>query len=245
MITSLMTRRIKRKTVVNDGQKIPKRIYQTQERADVPIAMRQLMEVIIKQNPEYSYHYFDDARCRKFVQKYFNDQVVETFDRLIPNSYRADFFRYCVLYMKGGVYIDPSILTYVGLKCIIPMDKDLVLVRDLGNNDIWPGFMACVPKHPLMKQAIEAVMSNVKSNYYGTSAAAPTGAQLLAELVQKQIPIPYNPLELTDRAQYLHVKHGTQIYFQIQYPTYKHDMRLYSSKPTANILWHQRHIYRA
>ena len=44
--------------------------------------------------------------CRDFIAKHFSEEVVYTFDKLKPGAYKADLWRYCVMYITGGIYLD-------------------------------------------------------------------------------------------------------------------------------------------
>ena len=52
-------------------------------------------------------HYlFNDDACREFLAMTFPTDVVYAYDLLIPTAFKADLWRYCILYMFGGVYMD-------------------------------------------------------------------------------------------------------------------------------------------
>jgi hypothetical protein len=52
-------------------------------------------------------HYlFNDADCRAFIENEYPPDVLRAYDRLIPTAFKADLWRYCVLYKYGGVYLD-------------------------------------------------------------------------------------------------------------------------------------------
>ena len=52
-------------------------------------------------------HYlFNDADCRAFIMNQYPPDVLMAYDRLIPTAFKADLWRYCVLYKYGGVYLD-------------------------------------------------------------------------------------------------------------------------------------------
>jgi len=52
-------------------------------------------------------HYlFNDEACRKFLVRSFPCDIVNAYDLLIPTAFKADLWRYCILYMYGGVYMD-------------------------------------------------------------------------------------------------------------------------------------------
>ena len=52
-------------------------------------------------------HYlFNDDACREFLSVTFPTDIVNAYDLLIPTAFKADLWRYCILYMFGGVYMD-------------------------------------------------------------------------------------------------------------------------------------------
>ena len=73
------------------------------------------------------YYLYNDADCRAFIRSAFPPDVVAAYDRLIPTAFKADLWRYCVLYKFGGVYLDikyrwgvppPNGGNYV--RCVVP-----------------------------------------------------------------------------------------------------------------------------
>ena len=52
-------------------------------------------------------HYlFHDQDCRAFIEREYPPEVLMAYDRLIPTAFKADLWRYCVLYKYGGAYLD-------------------------------------------------------------------------------------------------------------------------------------------
>ena len=52
-------------------------------------------------------HYlFHDQDCRAFIESEYPPDVLMAYDRLIPTAFKADLWRYCVLYKYGGAYLD-------------------------------------------------------------------------------------------------------------------------------------------
>ena len=55
-------------------------------------------------------HYlFCDSDCRSFIAREYPPDVLMAYDRLIPTAFKADLWRYCVLYKYGGVYLDAKL----------------------------------------------------------------------------------------------------------------------------------------
>ena len=64
-------------------------------------------------NPEYDIQYYDDNRIRQFLRDYYPNSYLKYFNKL--DSYegagpiKSDFWRVCILYKFGGVYVDADI----------------------------------------------------------------------------------------------------------------------------------------
>ena len=113
---------------------IPLHIYMTWHLKDVPPFMKKNLEKLKKQNPEFTFHLYDEEDCRNFIRKNFDSTVLKCYDTLIPKAYKADLWRYCILYKKGGIYIDVKLEPIKNFKFIEVTDKEyLVLDRPYDN----------------------------------------------------------------------------------------------------------------
>ena len=172
-------------------RKIPRVLYKTgpSEYNDLNQNVKNLFHEIESDNPGYTIQYFSDRECREFIQKHFDDDVLDAFDRLIPGAFKADLFRYCIMYENGGVYGDLTQQYLFPLHQVIHENDNLVLVRDLyndtGSQGIQIAFMAAVPKLEVYKLAIEKIVENVKNQFYGISYLQVTGPALFRECVEK------------------------------------------------------------
>ena len=77
---------------------IPLNIFQTWKTKELPPKMQEIVNKLKKQNPEFKHYLFDDNDCRNFIKKHFNKDVLQAFDNLIPGAYKADLFRYQILW---------------------------------------------------------------------------------------------------------------------------------------------------
>ena len=103
---------------------IPLHIYQTWHTKNLPTKMGENVKNLIKKNPEFEYHLYDDYDCRDFIKKNFDKDVLNAFDTLIPGAYKADLWRYCILYKKGGIYLDIKYRCEDDFKLIELTDKE-------------------------------------------------------------------------------------------------------------------------
>lgn len=115
----------------NNGQsiivnkiEIPLNLYQTWYTKKLPPKMKECVESLKKDNPEFNYYLYDDKDCEKFIKNNFDKKVLNAYKTLIPGAYKADLWRYCILYINGGIYLDIKYKCVDGFKLIELTDKE-------------------------------------------------------------------------------------------------------------------------
>ena len=108
---------------------IPRKVYQTWYSKNLSPTLKKAHETLKKQNPEMTFYLFDDTDCRNFIQKYFDKDVVMAFDSIVPGAFKADLFRYCVLYIHGGVYLDIKYIMTSDSKLVDFLDKEYFVLE--------------------------------------------------------------------------------------------------------------------
>ena len=165
---------------------IPLNIYQTWHTKNLPPKMLNNVNKIKLNNPAFKYHLYDDNDCRKFIQENYPDDVLNAFDNLIPGAYKADLWRYCILYKYGGIYLDIKYKSHNRFKLINLTEKEH-LVLDIDNECIYNALMVCLPNNQELLTAIKSIVHNVKHKFYGNSALDPTGPGLLKKIIKSNI----------------------------------------------------------
>lgn len=95
----------------------------------------------------------------------------EAYDALIPGAFKADLFRYCVLFIHGGIYADVDVLLETKLDQAIDDDVGFMVPLDGPGQEtghqicLWNGFMAAAPGHPFLAAVIETVVNNVRNRF--------------------------------------------------------------------------------
>ena len=174
---------------------IPKVIYKTGPRdyAAVDPVLKAHFRTILRANPGYRLRYFSDDQCLALVQRHSFDAVVDAYRTRRPPAYRADLFRYCVLYIYGGIYSDLTQDFQVPLAELVDGATDrLVLVDDLvfhahGTPGIQINFIAARPRHPIFAKAIARIVEHVHLRYYGVTPLDPTGPYLCRNVYDEYI----------------------------------------------------------
>ena len=160
--------------------KIPLKIFQTWSTKKLLPKMQDCVNELKNLNPEFEYYLYDDLECEKFIGDNFNDDVLNAYKKLIPGAYKADLWRYCVLYINGGIYLDIKYKPFKGFKLIELTEKEhFVLDLNESNNGIYNGLMVCEPFDVKLLNAINNVVINVQNNFYGETPLHTTGPLLL------------------------------------------------------------------
>ena len=149
---------------------IPKNIFQTWETSKFEKVFSYLTDKIKNNNPEYRYHFFSADQRRDFIKKNFDPEVVECYDRIIPNAFKADLWRYCVMYKFGGIYCDINIVSLAPFDSLInnectffaPIDNP----RKNKGSLLLNGFFGCTPGCEIIKICIEIIIDNIKNNFW-------------------------------------------------------------------------------
>jgi hypothetical protein len=225
---------------------IPLDIYQTWKTKDLPENMKLRVEELKKKNPRFNHHLFDDNDCKEFIKNNFDENVLNTFNRLIPGAYKADLWRYCILYKNGGIYLD------IKLKCInnfrlIELTEAEHLVKDRWNCGIYNALLVCKSGNEILLNAINRIVENVKNNFYGESPLHPTGPSLLRDIINCNKL--YNNINidlLHDSGNFGLISYKKRFIFSTNYPEYdseRDEMYRINNTSRYHTLWDRREIY--
>ena len=97
---------------------IPLIIYTAQHTKELLPKMKENYERLLTDNPEFEVKLFDNNDCLEFIKNNFSDEILKAYNSLIPQSYKSDLWRYCVMYLNGGIYIDIKFKCVNGFKLI-------------------------------------------------------------------------------------------------------------------------------
>jgi mannosyltransferase OCH1-like enzyme len=115
-----------------------------------------------KLNPEYEIKLYDNALCEEFLLKEFQQIHYDIFTYIKDGPIKADFWRLCVLYIYGGVYIDSDNEPLIPLRDFIVEDADFVTCSSYWNDmnfSFNPNFIMAKAGDSILKQCIELYIS--------------------------------------------------------------------------------------
>ena len=124
------------------------------------------------------------------LKKYYGQSYVDKFNNIPVGAHKADFFRYCVLYIYGGVYMDIKLNLKMNMNLFVDHNTDGLLYTCLGDTQkflkkrnliiklenktknilttrhIFQAFIATFPKNRLMKSLISDFFKIPQSEVY-------------------------------------------------------------------------------
>lgn len=169
----------------DDGE-IPKVIYRTGKYSvnDLPKEILELYNNEILNNPEYTFFYFDDKDCEEFIILEYGITMFDWYSQLIPTAFRADFWRYLILYKHGGVYIDFSMETLIPIKDIIKSYKEIYVRDTCDLCGVYNAFICTVKETGILKNVIDLCIDRIRRKYKGVGALDTTGPTVLGRVVK-------------------------------------------------------------
>lgn len=191
---------------------IPRIIHQTYSSYDnIPDCVKKVMKENEKNNPQYTFKFYDDDAIVEYIKYNTSQQTYEAFSKLNPKcgACKADFFRYIILYKEGGVYADIKTKFKVNLDDWIHKNTKLKLTlwpwlthshldkyyhKDSkpksNNREINQAVLIFPPKHPLMKEVIDKMILNIEEQHVTQerkSVLETTGPHLFTSVIAPQL----------------------------------------------------------
>jgi hypothetical protein len=152
-----------------DDITIPKIIHQTyMDKSRIP---QKVYDNINQYANGYTHIIYDDNECIEFIKKYYSQIVLDKFLSLKKGAHKADLFRYCVLYIHGGIYMDIKTILIQDISTIFNKDSDIKIYTSIGNNNttIYQGIIATVPRNVFFLKLIDLLVNtptNTIDSYY-------------------------------------------------------------------------------
>jgi mannosyltransferase OCH1-like enzyme len=225
---------------------VPLNIYESWHANNVPEKMKETIYKLCEMNPEFDYYLYDDEACLKFIKENFDQDVVDAFILLKPGAYKSDLWRYCILYKKGGLYLDIKYYSTEPLINIIE-ENPIIFVKDTDKAcekkvGIYNAFMASPPNNITFKLCIDDIVTSCKNRSYKMNSLDITGPCLLGEILEKQYTRSYfNSIKFTfvDKRG---IVYNNRVIFKI-YNEYRKDQSYFQITKHYSEMWSNKDVY--
>lgn len=155
---------------------IPKVIYQTFKTDQIPWLTKIYIKCFLRKNKGYRYEFYDDLRVDAFIKESFDEEVYKAYTRLQIGAAKADFFRYAILYVYGGIYLDLDSDILVNLDKYLNKEDQAVIAREKNHPNLFAQWALIFEKgHPFLERTIKYIVENIRQNKYPHDVHAMTG----------------------------------------------------------------------
>jgi hypothetical protein len=179
--------------VLSDTLQIPCNFYQTWATKNISEELKQIINTWKINNPEYNYYLYDNDDCEEFIKKNFDERIYNAYCKIIPGAYKADFWRYCILYIHGGVYVDIDTLCLGKINTFLNKDIDFMVPIDLninnfeGKHNLFNSFIASIAQHEILKNCIDYIVNLIENNIIPQSKLDFSGPGCLGRSTNKYL----------------------------------------------------------
>lgn len=166
---------------------IPKIIFQTYVNDRLPVVTKFFIWWMKRQNKDYRYEFYDDARIDRFLKEEYPQEVFNAYSKLAIGAAKADFFRYAVLYKYGGVYVDIDGAIIRPLSDIIQDDDVAVLSREIHPGLFVQWALIYDKGHPFMLRTLNRCIENINKNKSPNNVLYMTGPNVYSEVINESL----------------------------------------------------------
>lgn len=166
------------KIMINKKYKIPNVIHQTFKNTNLPIEIVQTINHNKRMCPNCNFIFYDDAACDLFIKNNFDAKIYQAYNNINDcyGAMKADFFRYCVLYKLGGIYLDIKSKINIPIFSVIRPDDICLLDNARPNLEPWrknaPTYeqwlLMFAPNHPYLLETIHMITKYIQIKYQPT-----------------------------------------------------------------------------
>ena len=158
-----------------NSYKIPNIIHQTFISAKLPIEITNIIISNKKTCPNCEFRFYNDNECDIFIKNNFEEKIYNAYKSIndVYGAMKADFFRYCILYKIGGIYLDIKSIINTPIFKII--DKDDICLLDIPRNNLEPWrtnsptyeqwLLIFAPNHPYLLEMINTIVNYIEIKY--------------------------------------------------------------------------------
>jgi mannosyltransferase OCH1-like enzyme len=224
---------------------IPLNLYTCWHTKELPPLMQNNLNGLINDNPEFNVQLYDEDGCREFIKTNFSSDILNAYNSLIPCSYKSDLWRFCVLYINGGIYVDIKYQCVNNFKFIALTEKEH-FVRDRPEGHAYTALIITLPKNEILLKCINQIVKNVNNKFYGNTSLDPTGPGLLGGFFTKA---EINTFEIYFASSV--IEHKLNDYYMVynnsiilsNYPNYRVEQSHFQKNKYYTLMWEDKNIY--
>lgn len=144
---------------------IPKKIFQTHKSIEYIKTKPKIQKAINSWRrfcPEFEYYFYTDELCDKFMRDNFDHKTYNIYINLPLPVMKADLWRYCVIYINGGIYADTDTICLSNPNLFI--NNSLLTIAPENNLHLCQWTFSAPPKSSILKTIIDLCIERLTEN---------------------------------------------------------------------------------
>lgn len=137
----------------------------------------------IKLHPNMEIIFYDNRECARAINRVHSQELREAFEQEETGMFKSDICRLAMLWEHGGYYFDNDMEVLKDMRRTFAANVSLSSVLGLARcnrpNAIFQAFVAAMPKHPAIKEALDGTMEWYKQKVYLQTQGVPKGFKRL------------------------------------------------------------------
>jgi mannosyltransferase OCH1-like enzyme len=165
-----------------EGEGVKPKLFQFWNTERAPDEVEVLMQTWAE-DPQFEYHRFRTETADAFIAANFDRRTLAAYRKCGVPAMQADFFRYCALYVHGGVYVDADTKNSGRLPELLKgRVRGLLMTREtrVANDFLY----VCEPKEDLYLEVIKVAVDNIEREN-SNNVWAVTGPGIMTQFFHK------------------------------------------------------------
>lgn len=148
---------------MNNIEPIPKKIFQTHKSLEYVYSKHKLKLGYHSwtKYKDFEYFFYNDMQCEQFVQEFFDAKTLQAYQKCPIAVMKADLWRYCVIYVYGGIYADMDAVVMVDPVIFLQPKSYLVCSIEFDDQHLCQWTFAAPPKSPILKTIIDLSVQRI------------------------------------------------------------------------------------
>lgn len=197
------------------------------------------IQTILNYGPEFSYIFFDNSALHGFIAMNYSKIVNHAIEALNPGAYISDIFRYCYLWIHGGIYIDCKKIMCIALSDYIG-SMDNIFIKDLIPGNAYNAIMVSNKNSQIMKDCLMTCVNNIISMQYTDTDLGITGPRVLGDAIPNDYNYQYVNVN-GNKSSFILNPRNELVIVNAYHGYYKENNYLNSNHYST--LWRQRDVY--
>lgn len=152
---------------------------------NMPLKLKQYYVNCKNVNHNFRIIFWNNKKIISFIKNNYTKKFIDFYNQLIIPAQKADFARYCILNIIGGIYLDADMVCKRNLSPFLKysffLTKDVPLLNFFYKRYL-NGIIGSIPYHPIFKIIFKNIF---KRKNYLNDVTFSTGTKLIYDSVQE------------------------------------------------------------